>query len=76
MMPHPQSGYLFDLAVVNAARTSFLGEFQRRRSGQETTVLLDEASPHHPIRDGRVQVSHLRPAHHILAMGSAPDVVI
>lgn len=26
MMPHPQSGVSLDLAVVNAARTSFLGE--------------------------------------------------
>ena len=26
LMPHPQSGVSPDLAVVNAARTSFLGE--------------------------------------------------
>ena len=40
MMPHPQSGVSLDLAVVNAARTSFLGESKGEEADKKLLFYL------------------------------------
>ena len=71
LMPHPDSDVTGDLAIVNAARVSFLGESKGPERDKKLLFYLLRHRHTSPFRDGGIQVSRARPAGDLVAMGAA-----